>query len=133
GTRQVRAGHAGGGARPPRLCPRSTTGQPVQQPSTPVLCNEQNKTVHNLAQDPILLSLVSWRPNRAMRPTMTSPLWQRFLTQLAAGDSTAELEPVFVAERGLVWTICARIMGPGEDAEEAFQATWARVLADAHA
>src|SRR5690606_22070677 len=59
----------------------------------------------------------------------TSALWQRFLVQ---GDEES-FARVFDAERDRVWTICARCLGAGEDAEEAFQSVWARLLVDVRA
>jgi hypothetical protein len=51
---------------------------------------------------------------------MTVTLWQRYLTQLASNNAAKEFEPVFEAEKRLVWTICARILGAGEEAKVHF-------------
>jgi RNA polymerase sigma-70 factor (ECF subfamily) len=51
--------------------------------------------------------------------------WQTF----AAGQDQAAFAPLFEATRALVYTICMRISLDEEDAAEAFQATYARLLA----
>jgi RNA polymerase sigma-70 factor (ECF subfamily) len=49
-------------------------------------------------------------------------------------DSPGEetFAPLFEAQRDLVWRICLKILRSHEDAEEAFQSTWARLLHIAH-
>ncbi|MBX3727857.1 MAG: sigma-70 family RNA polymerase sigma factor [Candidatus Sumerlaeia bacterium] len=49
-------------------------------------------------------------------------------------DSPGEetFAPLFEAHRNLVWRICLKILRSPEDAEEAFQSTWARLLHIAH-
>ncbi len=64
-----------------------------------------------------------------MKTTQTATLWQRYLTH-GDDDSFAR---VFDAEKDIVWTICARYLGAGEDAEEAFQSAWARLIVDSRA
>lgn len=59
----------------------------------------------------------------------TAAHWQRYLTH-GDEDSFAAL---FDAEKDVVWTICVRYLGHGEDAEEAFQSAWARLVTESRA
>ncbi len=60
-----------------------------------------------------------------MKPPDRS-IWDEFCKNPAQGN----FEPLFEATKGLVYTICVRILRDREDAQDAFQSTYCRLLAE---
>lgn len=56
-------------------------------------------------------------------------LWHAFCRQ----PDEAAFAPIYRHTRALVWTLCCRILGNPEDARDAFQATYCRLLAEIQA
>lgn len=56
-------------------------------------------------------------------------LWRDYL----ASPGEATFTPLYERTKGLVWTLCVRILGNPEDARDAFQSTYCRLVAELRA